>query len=59
MTARAEVAYAFAYRAQAGDAIFGMRAATVGDTGVECVELGLAAGPGCDGGRGGGQQRGR
>lgn len=59
MTARAEVAYAFAYRAQAGDAIFGMGAASVGDTGVKCVELGLAAGPGRDGGRGGGQQRGR
>lgn len=56
MTARAEMAYAFAYRAQAGDAIFCMGAAGVGDTSVQCVELGLAAGPGGDGGRRGGQQ---
>ena len=59
MTARAEVAYALAYRAQAGNAIFGMGAAGVGDAGVEGVELGLAARPGGDGGRGGGQHRGR
>ena len=59
MAACAEVAYAFAYRTQAGDAIFGMGAAGIGDAGVEGVELGLAAGPGGDGGRRGDQQRGR
>lgn len=57
MAARAEVAHAFADRAQAGDAIFGMGASGIGDARIECVELGLATGGG-DGGRRGGQQRG-
>ena len=59
MAACAEVADALAYRAQTRDAILVMRAARVGDTRVERVELGLAAGPGGDGGCRGGQQHGR
>ncbi len=59
MAARTEMAHAFADGAQAGDAIFGMRAAGVGDARIECVELGFATGAGGDGGRRGGQQRGR
>ena len=59
MTARAEVVHARAYRAQAGNAIFGMGAAGLRDAGVECVELGLAAGRGGHGGRDGGQPSGR
>ncbi|KWH13842.1 hypothetical protein WT58_03000 [Burkholderia territorii] len=59
MAARAEMADAFAYRAQAGHAILGMGVARVGNAGVECVELGLAAGPGSDGRRRGRQQCGR
>ncbi|MBM2766037.1 hypothetical protein BAN20980_04131 [Burkholderia anthina] len=58
VAARAEMAHAFADCAQAGDAIFGMGAAGIGDARIECVELGLATGAGGDGGRRGGQQRG-
>lgn len=59
VAARAEMAHAFADGAQAGNAIFGMGAAGIGDARIECVELGLATSAGGDGGRCGGQQRGR
>ena len=39
MAACAEVADAFAHRAQAGDAILGMGGAGFGNAGIECVEL--------------------
>jgi hypothetical protein len=59
VTARTEVADAFAHCAQAGDAILGMGAPRFGDTRIERVELGFATGVGGGGGRRGGQQRGR
>ena len=59
MAACAEVADAFAHRAQAGDAILGMGGAGFGNAGIECVELGFAVGAGGDGRRRGGQQCGR
>ena len=49
MAACAEVADAFAHRAQAGDAILGMGGAGFGNAGIECVELGFAVGAGGDG----------
>lgn len=55
----AEVADAFAHRAQAGDAILGMGGAGFGKACIECVELGFAVGAGGDGRRRGGQQCGR
>lgn len=58
VTARAEVADAFAHRAQAGDAILGMSVPGVGDARIERVELGFAAGASGDGRRRDGQQRG-
>ncbi|HDV6355830.1 TPA: hypothetical protein RJR41_005714, partial [Burkholderia cenocepacia] len=54
-----EVADAFAHRAQARDAVFGMDGPGFGNACIECVELGFAAGAGGDGGRRDGQQRGR
>ncbi|SOT41019.1 conserved hypothetical protein [Burkholderia cenocepacia] len=59
VAARAEVADAFAHRAQARDTIFGMGGSGLGDARIERVELGFAAGAGGDGGRRGGQQGGR
>lgn len=59
VAACAEVAYAFAHRAQAGDAILGMGGPGFGNARIERVELGVAAGVGGDGRRRGGQQRGR
>lgn len=59
VTACAEVADAFAHRAQAGDTVLGMGVSGFGDARIERVELGLAVSVGGDGGRRGGQQRGR
>lgn len=55
----AEMAYALAHRAQAGDAFLGMGFARVGDARVECGELGLAGLLGGARGDGGSQQGGR
>lgn len=55
---RAEMAHAFAYRAQASNAILGVGGACLGDACVERIELRVAAGM-CACRRCGGEQRGR
>ncbi|POM20127.1 hypothetical protein CSX04_01528 [Burkholderia cepacia] len=59
VSACAEVADAFAHRAQAGDAILGMRGTGFGNACIEGFELGFAVGAGGDGRCRGGQHHDR